>query len=60
MKESLRAIFAGNLEIDEVKEGLDHWCKRASRSRLPRAIRLITDHPNSLRRDTCLRHTWGI
>jgi hypothetical protein len=35
MKESLRAIFAGDLEIDEVNEMLDHWCKRASRSRLP-------------------------
>jgi len=40
MKESLRAIFAGDLEIDEVNEMLDHWCKRASRSRLPSFIRL--------------------
>jgi len=54
------AIFAGDLEIDEVNEMLDHWCKRASRSRLPRVIRLIIDHPNSSRRDTCRRHTWGI
>ena len=40
MKESLRAIFAGDLEIDEVNEMLDHWCKRASRSRLSSFIRL--------------------
>jgi transposase len=40
MKESLRAIFAGDLEIDEVNEMLDHWCKRASRSRLPSFVRL--------------------
>ena len=40
MKEALRAIFAGDLEIDEVNEMLDHWCKRASRSRLSSFIRL--------------------
>ena len=40
MKESLRAIFAGDLEIDEVNEMLDHWCQRASRSRLSSFIRL--------------------
>jgi len=40
MKESLRAIFAGDLEIDEVNEMLDRWCRRASRSRLSSFIRL--------------------
>ena len=28
MKESLRAIFAGDLAIDEVDEMLDHWSQR--------------------------------
>ncbi|WP_298207671.1 transposase [Ferrimicrobium sp.] len=59
MKESLRAIFAGDLEIDEVNEMLNHWCKRASRSRLPSFVRLLGDHPNSSRRDTCLHQTAG-
>ena len=59
---SITTIFSARLtlEIDEVNEMLDHWCKRASRSRLPSFIRLIIDHPNSSRRDTCRRHTWGI
>ncbi len=51
MKESLRAIFAGDLEIDEVNEMLDHWCKRASRSRLSSFIRLsktIRTHRDSI------------
>ncbi|WP_367280688.1 transposase [Ferrimicrobium sp.] len=40
MEESPRAIFAGDLRIDGVKEMLDRWCQRASRSRLPSFIRL--------------------
>lgn len=34
MKESFRAIFAGDLDRDTAAEALDRWCARAQRSRL--------------------------
>lgn len=40
MKESLRAVFAGDLSNDEVSELLDRWCSRASRSRIASFVRL--------------------
>ncbi len=40
MKESLRAVFAGDLTNDEVSELLERWCSRASRSRIPSFVRL--------------------
>jgi hypothetical protein len=47
MKESLRAIFAGDLEIDEVNEMLDRWCRRASESEATEFHGTVKDHPNS-------------
>ena len=32
MKESLRALFAGDLSNDEVSDLLERWCSRAARS----------------------------
>ena len=40
MKESLRAIFAGDLTTDEVSELISRWCSRASRSRIQSFTRL--------------------
>ena len=40
MKESLRAIFAGDLTTDEVSELIGRWCSRASRSRIQSFTRL--------------------
>ena len=34
LKEAFRAIFAGDLDADEVATLLDRWCAKASRSRL--------------------------
>lgn len=34
LKESFRAIFAGDLDPDETVELIDRWCSQASRSRL--------------------------
>jgi transposase len=35
LKEAFRAIFAGDLSLDQVTELIDRWISRASRSRLP-------------------------
>ncbi len=40
MKESLRAVFGGDLTNDEVSELLERWCSRASRSRIVSFVRL--------------------
>ncbi len=40
MKESLRAVFAGDLTNYEVSELLERWCSRASRSRISSFVRL--------------------
>jgi transposase len=34
MKESFRAIFAGDLDWAQADEALERWCARAQRSRL--------------------------
>jgi hypothetical protein len=47
MKESLRAIFAGDLEIDEVDEMLDRWCGQASKSETTEFHPTVKDHPNA-------------
>ena len=39
LKEALRAIFAGDLTIQQVAELLDRWISRASRSRLPAFVK---------------------
>ncbi len=51
MKESLRAIFAGDLTADEVSELISRWCSRASRSRIPSFTKLSK---------TIRTHTGGI
>ena len=40
MKESLRAVFAGDLTNDEVSEVLERWCSRAARSQIVSFVRL--------------------
>ena len=40
MKESLRAVFAGDLTNDEVSELLERWCSRAARSRIVSFVKL--------------------
>ena len=40
MKESLRAVFAGDLSNNEVSELLERWCSRAARSRIETFVRL--------------------
>ena len=40
MKESLRAVFNGDLSIPDVSELLERWCSRASRSRIEAFVRL--------------------
>jgi len=47
MKESLRAIFPGDLEIDEVHEMLDRWCRRASEYETTEFNPTFKDHPNA-------------
>jgi transposase len=39
LKEALRAVFAGDLDTDQVTELLDRWISRATRSRLPAFVR---------------------
>jgi transposase len=39
LKEAFRAIFAGDLGIDDVAELIDRWISRASRSRLPAFVK---------------------
>ncbi len=47
LKEALREVFAGDLDVDTVGELLDRWCSRAQRSRIPefvKAARTIRKH----------------
>jgi transposase len=51
LKEAFRAIFAGDLDIDEVAELIDRWISRASRSRLPpfvKAAKTIRKHRDGI------------
>jgi transposase len=51
LKEAFRAIFAGDLESDQVAELIDRWISRASRSRLPafvKAARTIRKHRDGI------------
>ena len=50
-KEELRAIFAGDLNDQEVADMLDRWCARVQRSRLEpfiKAARTIRQHRNGI------------
>src|SRR5680860_513977 len=40
LKESFRAIFAGDLDADDAGTLLDRWCSQASRSPLPSFVRV--------------------
>lgn len=40
MKESLRAVFAGDLDTDTVTDMLDKWCSWAQRCRIPQFVKL--------------------
>ena len=51
LKETLRAVFAGDLETPAVLELLDRWCSRAQRSRIPefvKAARTIRNHKGGI------------
>jgi transposase len=39
LKESLRAVFAGDLDTADALEVLDRWCSRARRSRIPEFVK---------------------
>jgi len=39
LKEAFRAIFSGDLNLDQVTELIDRWISRASRSRLPAFVK---------------------
>ena len=39
LKEALRAVFAGDLDTEEVLDLLTRWCSRAQRSRIPEFIK---------------------
>lgn len=39
LKEALRAVFAGDLDTDEVLDLLTRWCSRAQRSRIPQFVK---------------------
>lgn len=39
LKEALRAVFAGDLDTDEVLDLLKRWCSRAQRSRIPQFVK---------------------
>jgi len=40
LKETFRAIFAGDLDPDDTGQMLDRWCSKATRSRLPSFVRV--------------------
>jgi transposase len=42
LKESFRAIFAGDLDPDQSAELIDRWCSQASRSRLAPFVKVAT------------------
>lgn len=51
MKEAFRALFSGDLTLDEVTELIDRWISRASRSRLApfvKAARTIRKHRDGI------------
>ena len=51
LKETLRAVFAGDLTASEVIELLDRWCSRAQRSRIPEFVktaRTIRKHKDGI------------
>jgi transposase len=51
LKETLRAVFAGDLTAEEVIELLNRWCSRAQRSRIPgfvRTARTIRKHKDGI------------
>jgi transposase len=51
LKEAFRAIFAGDLDINEAAELIDRWTSRASRSRLPafvKAAKTIRKHRDGI------------
>jgi transposase len=51
LKESLRAVFAGDLDTDTTNTLLDRWCSQAQRSRIPEFIttaRTIRKHRDGI------------
>lgn len=51
LKESLRAVFAGDLDTDTTNTLLDRWCSKAQRSRIPefvKAARTIRKHRDGI------------
>ncbi len=51
LKEAFRAIFAGDLNLDQVTELIDRWISRASRSRLApfvKAAKTIRKHRDGI------------
>jgi len=40
LKETFRAIFAGDLDTDDTAALLDRWCSKATRSRLPSFVKV--------------------
>jgi transposase len=40
LKEAFRAIFAGDLTVEQTAELIDRWVSRASRSRLPAFVKV--------------------
>jgi acyl-[acyl carrier protein]--UDP-N-acetylglucosamine O-acyltransferase len=39
LKEAFRAIFSGDLTVEQAAELIDRWVSRASRSRLPAYVK---------------------
>ncbi len=51
LKESLRAVFAGDLDIETTQTMLERWCSKAQRSRIPefvKAARTIGKHRDGI------------
>ncbi|MGH8963787.1 MAG: transposase, partial [Actinomycetes bacterium] len=51
LKESLRAVFAGDLDPADTNVMLDRWCSKAQRSRIPefvKAARTIRKHRDGI------------